>query len=123
MTLQLNNTDMTKLKERNIVAVMFQSDKGDLMKYSIGELKFVRRGDIEYVEKETVDGEKYFEPKITEQMYKRLESGYSKPSTRQMGAVMMTKKDLDKYVEDTERKIELMEMNLADAYKYYELAG
>ena len=123
MTLQLNNTDMTKLKERNIVAVMFQSDKGDLMKYSIGELKFVRRGDIEYVEKETVDGEKYFEPKITEQMYKRLESGYSKPSTRQMGAVMMTKKDLDKYVEDTERKIELMEMNLADAYKYYELVG
>lgn len=123
MTLQLNNTDMTKLKERNIVAVMFQSDKGDLMKYSIGELKFVRRGDIEYVEKETVDGEKYFEPKITEQMYKRLESGYSKPSTRQMEAVMMTKKDLDKYVEDTERKIELMEMNLADAYKYYELAG
>jgi hypothetical protein len=123
MELQLNNTDMTKLKERNIVAVMFQSDKGDLLKYSIGELEIVRKGDIEYVEKETVDGEKYFEPKITEQMYKRLESGYSKPSVRQMEFVMMTKKDLDKYVEDTERKIELMEMNLALAYDFYRLRG
>jgi hypothetical protein len=123
MELQLINTDMTKLKERNIVAVMFQSDKGDLLKYSIGELEIVRKGDIEYVEKETVDGEKYFEPKITEQMYKRLESGYSKPSVRQMEFVMMTKKDLDKYVEDTERKIELMEMNLALAYDFYRLRG
>jgi hypothetical protein len=123
MELQLINTDMTKLKERNIVAVMFQSDKGDLLKYSIGELEIVRKGDIEYVEKETVDGEKYFEPKITEQMYKRMESGYSKPSVRQMEFVMMTKKDLDKYVEDTERKIELMEMNLALAYDFYRLRG
>lgn len=123
MTLQLNNTDMTKTKKGSIVAVMFQSDKGDLLKHSISELKIVRKGDIEYVEKETVDGTTYLEPKITEQMYKRLESGYSKPSARQMEAVMMTKKDLDKYVEETERKIELMEMNLADAYKYYELAG
>lgn len=123
MELQLINTDMTKLKERNIVAVMFQSDKGDLSKYSIGELKAVRKGDIEYVEKQTVDGEKYFEPKITEQMYKRMERGYSKPSARQMEAVMVTKKDLDKYVEDTERKIELMEMNLVVAYDFYRLLG
>ena len=40
-----------------------------------------------------------------------------------MEFVMMTKKDLDKYVEDTERKIELMEMNLALAYDFYRLRG
>lgn len=120
MTLQLNNTEMNK---GSIVAVMFQSDKGDLFKHSIGELKIVRKGDIEYVEKETTDGTTYVEPKITEQMYKRLESGYSESSVRQMDAVMMTRKDLDKYVDDTERKIELMEMNIALAYKFYQLRG
>ena len=120
MTLQLNNTEMNK---GSIVAVMFQSDKGDLFKHSIGELKIVRKGDIEYVEKETTDGTTYLEPKITEQMYKRLESGYSESSVRQMGTIMMTRKDLDKYVDDTERKIELMEMNIALAYKFYQLRG
>lgn len=117
METQLNNADMTKLNK--IVAVMFyytdnMERKNDFSKYSVGELKFVRRGEIEYV-----DGE----PKITDKMYSRLEKGVMSPVVRQMEAVMMTKKDLDKYVEDMERKIELMQMNLADAYKYYELVG
>lgn len=114
---------MTKIKKGSVVAVMFQENRGDLLKYSVGTLKIVRKGDIEYVEKETVDGTKCLEPKITEQMYKRLINGGMREDVRQLEAVMMTKKDLDKYVEDTERKIELLERNTALAYKFYQLKG
>jgi len=123
-----NNTLVTAMKKDIIVAVMFcytdnMERKGDGFKHSVGELAFVRKGDIEYVEKETVGGEKYIEPKITEQMYNRLDNGLTNPYVRQMDTFMMTKKDLNEYVEHTERKIELMQMNLANAYKYYKLVG
>jgi hypothetical protein len=123
MTLQLNNTDMTKTKKGSIVAVMFQENTSVLLKYSVGTLKIVNKGDIEYVENETIDGTKCLEPKITEQMYKRLIDGGMREDVRQMESVMMTKKDLDKYVEDTECKIELLERNTALAYKFYQLKG
>ena len=123
MTLQLNITDMTKIKKGSVVAVMFQENTGDLLKHLVGTLKIVNKGDIEYVENETIDGTKCLEPKITEQMYKRLINGGKREAVRQMEAVMMTKKDLDKYVEDTECKIELLERNTALAYKFYQLKG
>ena len=121
MTLQLNITDMTKIKKGSVVAVMFQENTGDLLKHLVGTLKIVNKGDIEYVENETIDGTKCLEPKITEQMYKRLINGGMREDVRQMEAVMMTKKDLDKYVEDTECEIELLERNTALAYKFYQL--
>ena len=121
MILQLNTTDMTKIKKGSVVAVMFQENTGDLLKHLVGTLKIVNKGDIEYVENETIDGTKCLEPKITEQMYKRLINGGMREDVRQMESVMMTKKDLDKYVEDTECKIELLERNTALAYKFYQL--
>lgn len=121
MTLQLNTTDMTKIKKGSIVAVMFQDNRGDLLKHSVGTLKIVNKGDIEYVENETIDGTKCVEPKITEQMFKRLVNNGMPEDVRQMEAVMMTSKDLDKYVDDTERKIELLESNIALAYKCYQV--
>ena len=123
MTLQLNTTDMTKIKKGSVVAVMFQENRGDLLKYSVGTLKIVNKGDIEYVENETIDGTKCLEPKITEQMYKRLIDGGMREDVRQMEAVMMTRKDLDKYVKDTECKIGLLELNVALACKFYQVRG
>ena len=113
----------TQTKKGSIVAVMFQDDRGDLLKHSVGTLKIVNQGDIEYVENETSDETKYFEPKITEQMFKRLVNGGMREDVRQLEAVMMTRKDLDKYVEDTECKIELLERNVALAYRFYQVRG
>lgn len=113
-----NNTS-----NNNIVAVMFQENIGDRGKYSVGTLKIINKGEIEYLEKETVDGTKYLEPKLTERMYNRLINNGMSEDVRQMETVMMTRADLDKYVEETERKIELMETNMALAYKFHQLRG
>jgi hypothetical protein len=113
----------TKKGSITIVAVMFQDNRGDLLKHSVGTLKIANPGDIEYVENEASDGTKYFEPKITEQMFRRLVNNGMPENVRQMEAVMMTRKDLDKYVEDTECKIGLLELNVALAYRFYQVRG
>ena len=110
-------------KKGSIAAVMFQENRGDLLKHSVGTLKIVNQGDIEYMENEASDGTKYFEPKITEQMFRRLVNSGMPEDVRQMETVMMTRKDLDNYIKDTECKIELLERNMAVAYKFYQVRG